>query len=492
MRILLSLLLAIAASLSPVRSYAESDFTLEEILELGLPVVIINTIDNEEPTAEYVTHPEGAMGEGITNATKVPGKVVVLSPDSVVIFDSGEYEKKESGMTVKIRGNTSAYTEKKPYKIKLQKKGDMLARGDKKFNDKNWVLIKSHRLKNWIGNRIGEFLEHPWVPAGMFVNVIFNDDYRGLYILQESIERNEKCRINVAEDGFVMEHDPYWWNEDGAYLESAQHPRYNFTFKYPDYEDADTEHLASIHDILKLYDASIEDGTYPDVIDVDSFANWVLGQDILGTGDGGGVNWYIIKNSLSDDSLLQCGPMWDFDSSEQKTDEFSRIHEGRFGKFFNNSNQAFTRAYVKRWDDIKEAVIQKTDSLIKDLKDPKWRAYDKSVSYDNKRWKSYEPSSLAVFNRVKKFYDDRFVWLENNINLLRGIETNVEEVTTAESFYKFDGDLLISSSDIDFISVTGIDGSTFFCGSLPSDEALRLPSGFWIVRTEGHSQKIIL
>ncbi len=122
---------------------------LEGTLALGLPVVVISTVDGEEPTAETSYPPAGSMGESIKNATKVPGSVKVLAPSGEIIYSSGEFINKESGMTVKLRGNTSNRNAQKPYKIKLQKKGDMLGRGEKRFNDKNWVLIKSYNLKTY-------------------------------------------------------------------------------------------------------------------------------------------------------------------------------------------------------------------------------------------------------------------------------------------------------------------------------------------------------
>ena len=118
--------------------------TLEEVLGYDLPVVVVNTVDGEEPTAEQIDHPEGCMGTGVTNITKVPGRVRIFYPSDAEspAYDSGEYREGESGMLFKIRGNSSALDDKKPFKIKLQKKADMLMRGDKKYNDKDWALIR--------------------------------------------------------------------------------------------------------------------------------------------------------------------------------------------------------------------------------------------------------------------------------------------------------------------------------------------------------------
>ncbi len=93
--------------------------TLEAALSYGLPVVVVDTTNGEEPTAERINPPEGCLGVGITNATKVAGRVRIYYPDNVKspVFDSGEYVKDASGMTFKLRGNTSALDAKKPFKI---------------------------------------------------------------------------------------------------------------------------------------------------------------------------------------------------------------------------------------------------------------------------------------------------------------------------------------------------------------------------------------
>ena len=108
---------------------AQSMFSDDSIQALGLPVVTIVTVGGEEPTCEYVEHPEGMAGYGTRNATKVPGRLTITLGKEV-LYDSGPYEKNVGGMRIKIRGNSSAYPRKKPYKVKLEVGADLLLRGD--------------------------------------------------------------------------------------------------------------------------------------------------------------------------------------------------------------------------------------------------------------------------------------------------------------------------------------------------------------------------
>ena len=142
--------------------------SLSGIIAKGLPVLVVETVDHEEPTCDYVSAPAGCMGQTIRNATKVPGRLVmyqrIVGVDSVT-YDSGDYVKDVSGMTIKIRGNTSAYHDKKPYKIKLQKKKDLLLRGNEDvYEDKEWLLIRDQFLLTTAGFIVSDLLGMPWTP----------------------------------------------------------------------------------------------------------------------------------------------------------------------------------------------------------------------------------------------------------------------------------------------------------------------------------------
>lgn len=87
----------------------------------GYTTVYVNTVNGEEPTYERVDHPDGYFGSSITNVTKVNGRMFMMEGNDT-LYDSGD-----EGMTIRVRGNTSAVLFlKKPYKIKLNKKADLL------------------------------------------------------------------------------------------------------------------------------------------------------------------------------------------------------------------------------------------------------------------------------------------------------------------------------------------------------------------------------
>lgn len=109
----------------------------EAVSQLNLPVININTIDSLLPTTDYIIAPEGYNGIGMVNRTKVYGRMVMtLGKD--VLYDSGEYVSDKGGIMLRLRGNCSGvHSAGYPsYKIKLQKKADLLCRNNKMYKDK--------------------------------------------------------------------------------------------------------------------------------------------------------------------------------------------------------------------------------------------------------------------------------------------------------------------------------------------------------------------
>ena len=263
--------------------------TAEELRTVGLPWVEVTTVGGEEPTCDYLSPPPYATGSGIANATKVPGRLRIHAGEDDA-YDSGDYEEDVGGMTIKIRGNSSAYQDKKPFKVKLQRKADLLCRGDDDvFADRDWLLVKEEFLPKggallhmMVGLETARLCGMPWEPQARFVNLTVNGDYRGVYMLCEAVERNPKCRIDVdKETGYVVEFDPYWWTES-VYFSTARHEK-KYTFKYPDPDEVTEDQVAYIRDVLGQLEDSLWAGGYPSLIDVGSMATWLMAHYILGT-----------------------------------------------------------------------------------------------------------------------------------------------------------------------------------------------------------------
>ena len=221
------LFLVLAAFAAGCRAEAMADGFGEERL---LPLISINTVDPGEGTA-FVTKPVKAnVSEAIASWT--PGYVIPPEPyyvdctvsctgtDGGISVDCAEAQ-------VKVRGNWTTSYEKKPLRIKFEKKQSLCGlNGGREF--KNWVLLAEYKDLSMLRNKAGFDLAHRilgkdlYCSDCMLVEVEINGEYWGVYLLAEQQECAEG-RVNVPEPkkddtgtdvGYFLEFDGYYYLED--------------------------------------------------------------------------------------------------------------------------------------------------------------------------------------------------------------------------------------------------------------------------------------
>lgn len=433
------------------------DYDLHSIRNIGLPVIEITTVDGEMPTCEYITHPEGAMGMSITNATKVPGRLcITLLGDT--LYDSGEYIKDEGGMTIKINGNTSAYYNNKPYKIKLQKKADLLLREDSKYKDKEWRLLKDAcSLNTMVGLKVNELIGMQWTPRYSYCNVMLNNQYQGCYILIETVKRNPDCRIDISKEGYIIERDAYWWNED-VYFKSNffNDGRYGWTFKEPDNDAITQEQIDYIQQVVDDAEASIVNGTYNNKIDTHSFACWLLAHDILGTWDTGGSNIYITKYDNTEDSKLMMGNLWDFDTIFRvDAEEWNKFHKNNedfyFEQLLTSYNRSFTSEYKTIWNSLQSILYDEIETMLTEFKNSNTAT---SLQLSRQYYDGYYDYGCTSIDEevsdILNWFERRIPWLNTEIAKMDD-ETSIAntcEKTSNSYIYNLCGQRILNPSGI--------------------------------------------
>lgn len=392
----------------------EGDFvTKDSLLNINLPLIVINTKNGEMPSFKKAQTPEGCWGNGIKNAKKIPGRMVLVEKGKV-LFDS-----EADSIKIKVRGNTTAYEDKKPYKIKLSNPKDLLFRGnEEKYSDKNWCLIKDEALLAKVGFHLGELLNMEWTPGYKYVNLVLNNCYMGPYMLIESVDKNNSCRLKVGEDGGVLEYDAYWWNED-YYIESPLLPYpLNYTFKYPDPDNLKENDKDYFTNLISSFENALYDGTWPDLIDVDSFINWILCHDILGTGDSGGTNMYMLKYDRTENSKIKMPVLWDFGKAFFMKNQWSESHGSGcfvYGPLFQDS--AFISQYKNRWYSLHEELIKKMCDYLHAYKETdEIIAYESSVLLNNKIWSMTTVRPTLLVEDYVEWFKNREVWLMEAID----------------------------------------------------------------------------
>ena len=366
----------------------------QEVTDMLIPVLHIQTVRNEMPPYTVISAPEGCIGTTIKDNKYVAGRMVMtLKADT--LYDSGEYEKSVSGMRIKVRGNsTGAFLAQRPYKIKLSKKYDLLGRTDQDFKHKEWVLLAMYtwnkkmtnhesNILNIVGLTISRLLEKEWTPEFDFVHVILNEEYQGMYYLMESVDKGEK-RVNISPDGFLLEHDVFWWNEKVYFKTDQQSHDSGYTYKYPDPDNVNDSIQSVISDYMNQIEHNI---LFSEDIDLLSFAKWLLIHDILGTDDAAGCNRYLCKYDMCA-SLLQMGPLWDFDSTF-RSDGWSSLHH--YESFFYPrllQRTDFRDIYCKLWKQVRPNLFERIQNELKQVWNQYGEVFDESMKLHQTKYSS--------------------------------------------------------------------------------------------------------
>ena len=398
-----------------------------------IPLLEITTVDNIMPTATIIHAPEGCVGTSITDNDYVPGRMI-MTLNGEILYDSKEYEKNVSGMRIKRRGNsTGAYLDQHPYKIKLTKKEDLLRRNEKAFKHKEWLLLSMYTWNVKMSNQesnvlniggllVSKALNKEWTPAFEFVNVVLNGEYQGMYYLMESVDKGEK-RVNISETGFLIEHDPFWWNENVYFKTNHQNNITAFSYKYPD----DDEVTEDTQNVIKDYMNSFEDALYNNTndinqyIDIVSFAKWILIHDILGTDDALGCNRFICKYNINDDSKLQMGPLWDYDSMF-RSDDLSSIHS--WDLFYYPSlftRQDFKKIYINLWMEVKDHIKDYLHQEFQSAKDKYGEVFDESMKLHQTKYPNEGKQSFNdQIDEVEEKLAQRIIFIDNYVSSQQG------------------------------------------------------------------------
>ena len=169
-----------------------------------------NIPEQEEPeTPEEVITDYTYSVSKLTIETQYKAPILGKEKEHYVNFtmtvdsDNDEWDYEGTGR-IRGRGNSTwLWYDKKPYRIKLDKKASILGLAE----EKDWVLLANYRdptnLMNTFVFTAGEKLGMPFTNHTRFVEVTLNGDYIGLYQLTEQVEQGE-TRVNVADEGGIL------------------------------------------------------------------------------------------------------------------------------------------------------------------------------------------------------------------------------------------------------------------------------------------------
>ena len=206
---------------------------------------------------------------------------------------------------------------KKSYEIKFDSKQSLLD----EHNGREWVLVANYSdktsLRNdlalWMGRELSNL---DYTSSSHFVGLILNGKFLGLYQLMEQVKLASH-RVDVGNDGFLMEFDARATSEDITFnvsywpvpivikewtvAEGLSNEDYLYCSKYV--QDAESALFGA--------DFANEDEGYAKYMDVSSFVDWMLINEIAKNNDA--ILYTSCYMNLSRGGKLKMGPLWNFD-----------------------------------------------------------------------------------------------------------------------------------------------------------------------------------
>ena len=313
------------------------------------------------------------------------------------------------GASIRVRGNSTAVTEKKPFRLKFDKKRNMLGLNDG-AKCKSWCLMADYYdyslMRNSLSFRMaGELLDgYSFASDCAWVELYINGDYRGVYLLCEQTQINphrvdiyEKQDIETnVEIGYLMvgqggrTDEPNTISIDfgnGAITDLDGATRGfgggNFSLSSGDYTQEQMEFCAKVvGNIARLCNYAIGENQYYELdenwelvpktsftgtteaekqietiskyVDIESAVRIYMTDEIVKNLDSGTYNMYI---DLSPDGAkkLTFGPPWDYDFALANT-KYNTTHstKGMYAANFSVSdgmrvNVWFVMFYQAEW-----------------------------------------------------------------------------------------------------------------------------------------------
>jgi hypothetical protein len=227
-------------------------------------------------------------------------------------------------MQIRGRGNASwNQFPKKAYRIKLDK-GESLFGLPK---NRDWVLVSSYVDKTMIRNCVAHAIAASlsglsYMPTHFPVNLYLNGAYMGVYTFADKIEEG-KGRLDlgdpvegengVTDVGFLLE---FGWDYDqeNVYNRDYFDTKYAFRIfvKEPEIQVKNSKEFLIVKNyILNMENAIVRDDGWEDFIDVDSFIDWFIVNELtFNTESSFYRSCYLWREA---GGKLKMGPVWDFD-----------------------------------------------------------------------------------------------------------------------------------------------------------------------------------
>ena len=314
----------------------------------NLPIISVNTGDKDFPSDASLSGYPSASADDLKKKRSVDVKI--FNPDGTVCYD------RKARMA--YRGSSSLNFQKKSYafcpgKAKCgdeEKSVDYVKTSKENLfglsngaEDKDWVLYAATPEPSMMRNRLTfdlykEMRPQDWGVNSMYVELVINGEYKGVYVLMDKITQN-KNRVKLSSaDAFIVKFDKtdcadriggyngkvgdektFITSKSGKFGIDTYDTKVDqaFEIEYPEKEDFEDVNVGSwvpftdkVKEKFVQFETALEKKDYTTVrsiIDYDSWADWYILTEFIKNQDGFRASNIFVY----DGEKIEARPLWD-------------------------------------------------------------------------------------------------------------------------------------------------------------------------------------
>jgi hypothetical protein len=407
-----------------------------DLTSSNLPIVIVNT-----------------NGADIPDKPKIDATMKIINrPDGELNYVSDEsnpdYLDFDAPIQIEVRGSTSQLFSKKQYSLTTYDNS-----GDKdnvklldlpKEND--WILnafaYDTTFVRDYISYKLSNSINQ-YASRAKYCELILNGEYRGIYMLLEKLKADDN-RINLKKidtddieypnisGGYIVKADKIEGTEVlGWSMGSYGWGAVNYAYDLPKPEDlisVQDNYIQTVFNQLvntsSSFNSSLDNG-YPSVIDIPSFVDFMLLNELASNVDAYQFSTFFHKDR---GGKLRAGPIWDFnltygndlfewgyDRSRYNIWQFSDGNRGStfWTDLFNDVT--FSCYFAKRWKQLTADGQPLSEAVIHQLIDETVTEISDAVDRQEQIWNREINFEERIAN-IKTFISQRIQWITNQLD----------------------------------------------------------------------------
>jgi hypothetical protein len=292
----------------------------------NLPIVVIDT-----------------QGQNIMDDPRITAHMGIIHNSDGINTLGDPFNNYDGQISIEYRGSSSQMFPKKPYALETQ---DSLGNNNNVSLidmpvENDWILYPPYSDKTLMRNTLTFDLGRKagrYAPRTKYCELVVNDEYRGIYILMESIKRDDD-RVDIATllpddnegdeltGGYILKVDKFTGGGNGSgwssnYLYEGQNDFLYLQFHRPKGEDLSDPQKDYIESYCHDFENALAGNNFEDpvegylpFIDVPSFIDLSLINELSKNIDGYRLSTYFYKDKDSNGGKITMGPWWDYNLS---------------------------------------------------------------------------------------------------------------------------------------------------------------------------------